>query len=352
MRKSIFWGAAGVAAMLVAASAEARDLSGAGSTAIYPVLSKWADAYHKANGIATNYQAIGSGGGIQQINSKTVDFGASDKPLKHEDLVKNNEVQFPAVIIAIVPVVNIRGIQAGQMTISGPVLADIYLGKIKYWDDPALKKLNPNLTLPHLDISTVHRSDGSGTTFNFTDYLGKVSPEWKQKVGSDTAVEWPNGVGGKGNAGVAGMTQQVNGAIGYVEYAYAMENHMTYTKMINAAGKTLEPTIEAFEAGGANAKFSPASDFYTVPTDAPGEKSWPITAVTWVIMRTDYPAEQNAGVLKFFDWSLKSDEGHKLATSLDYVPLPSNVVSLIEASWTQWFKDASGKPLWTASAQR
>ena len=351
MRTSKLWSAVGLAAMLVAGPAMAKDLSGAGSTAIYPVLAKWADAYHASTGIAINYQAIGSGGGIQQINAKTVDFGASDKPLKHEDLAKNNEVQFPAVIIAITPVVNLPGIKPGELTLSGPVLADIFLGKIAYWDDPAIAKLNPGVKLPHLDVSTVHRSDGSGTTFNWTDYLGKVSPEWQQKIGADTAVEWPNGVGGKGNAGVASMTQQINGSIGYVEYAYAMENKMTYTKMVNAAGKTLEPTMEGFEAGGANASFSAANDFYTVPTNAPGDKSWPITAVTWVIMRTDYPADQNESVLKFFDWSLKSDTGHSQATALDYVPLPSNVVGLIEASWTQSFKGQDGKPIWTASAK-
>jgi phosphate transport system substrate-binding protein len=351
MKKTMMLGAVGLASMLIAGSAMARDLSGAGSTAIYPVLAKWADAYHTSTGIAVNYQAIGSGGGIQQINAKTVDFGASDKPLVHADLAKNNEVQFPAVIIAIVPVINIPGIQPGQLTLSGAALADIYLGKIAYWDDPAIVKLNPGVKLPHLDISTVHRSDGSGTTFNFTDYLGKVSPEWQQKVGSDTAVEWPNGVGGKGNAGVASMAQQINGSIGYVEYAYAMENKMTYAKMINAAGKTLEPTLDAFEAGGANASFSAANDFYTVPTNAAGDKSWPITAVTWVIMRTDYPADQNGGVLKFFDWSLKNDAAHSQARALDYVPLPPNVVGLIEASWAQEFKGSDGKPIWTASAK-
>ena len=351
MKKSMLMSAVALAAMVIAGAASAKDLSGAGSTAIYPVLAKWADAYHTANGIAVNYQAIGSGGGIQQINAKTVDFGASDKPLKHEDLVKNSEVQFPAVIIAIVPVVNIPGIKAGDLVLSGDVLADIYLGKVAYWDDAAIKKLNPSLKLPHLDISSVHRSDGSGTTFNFTDYLGKVSPEWQQKVGADTAVEWPNGVGGKGNAGVASMSQQINGAIGYVEYAYAMENKMTYTKMVNAAGKTLAPSKEAFEAGGANANFSADNDFYTIPTNAAGEKSWPITAVTWVIMRTDYPAEQNAGVLKFFDWCLKNETAHSQASALDYVPLPPNVVGLIEGSWAQEFKGADGKPLWTASAR-
>jgi len=351
MKKSMLMSAVALAAMVIAGSASARDLSGAGSTAIYPVLAKWADAYHSANGIAVNYQAIGSGGGIQQINAKTVDFGASDKPLTHEDLAKNHEVQFPAVIIAIVPVVNVPGVKAGDMVLDGPTLANIYLGKIAYWDDAAIKKLNPSLKLPHLDISTVHRSDGSGTTFNFTDYLGKVSPEWKQKVGADTAVEWPNGVGGKGNAGVASMAQQINGAIGYVEYAYAKENKMVYTKMINAAGKTLEPASEAFEAGGANANFSADNDFYTIPTNASGENSWPITAVTWVIMRTDYPADQNQGVLKFFDWCLKNDTAKSQATSLDYVPLPANVVGLIEGSWAQSFKGSDGKPIWTASAR-
>ena len=350
MKQTKLWSAVGVAAMLFAGSAMARDLSGAGSTAIYPVLAKWADAYHTATGIAVNYQAIGSGGGIQQIGAKTVDFGASDKPLVHADLAKNNEIQFPAVIIAIVPVINIPGIKPGDMTLSGPVLADIYLGKVAYWDDPAIVKLNPGLKLPHLDISTVKRSDGYGTTFNWTDYLGKVSDEWKSKVGSDTAVEWPNGVGGKGNAGVASMAQQINGAIGYVEYAYAMENKMVYTKMINASGKTIDPTLDAFEAGGANASFSAANDFYTVPTNASGDKSWPITAVTWVIMRTDYPGDQNAGVLKFFDWSLKSDPAHAQAKALDYVPLPPNVVGLIETAWGQWFKGQDGKPIWTASA--
>jgi phosphate transport system substrate-binding protein len=342
---------AGLAAMVLAGGAQARDLSGAGSTAIYPVLSKWADAYKQATGISMNYQAIGSGGGIQQITQKTVDFGASDKPLKHDDLTKIKGVQFPAVIISIVPVVNIPGIKPGELTLSGPVLANIYLGKITFWDDPQITKLNPGVKLPHLDISSVHRSDGSGTTFNFTDYLGKVSPEWQQKVGSDTAVEWPGGVGGKGNAGVAGMTQQVNGSIGYVEYAYAMENKMIYTKMVNAAGKTIEPSMAAFEAGGSNANFTSANDFYTIPTNAPGEQSWPITAVTWVIMRTDYPADQNEPVLKFFDWCLKNDQAHSQATALNYVPLPSNVVGQIETSWAQWFKDRSGKPIWTASAQ-
>jgi phosphate transport system substrate-binding protein len=349
MQKSKLLSAVGLAAMLFAGSAMAKDLNGAGGTAIYPVLAKWADAYKQSTGTAVNYQAIGSGGGIQQITAKTVDFANSDKPLTPDDLAKINTVQFPMVIISITPVVNLPGIKPGEMTLSGPVLADIYLGKIAYWDDPAITKLNPGIKLPHLDISTVHRSDGSGTTFNFTNYLGKVSPEWQQKVGADTAVEWPNGVGGKGNAGVASMTQQINGAIGYVEYAYVMENKMTYTKMINAAGKTLDPTMDAFSTAAANADFSKVKDFYLILTNQPGDKSWPITAATYMLMRTDYPPEQNEPVLKFLDWCLKN--GQAQASALDYVPLPPPVVAQIEASWTKDFKGPNGQPLWTASAK-
>ncbi|HVA12611.1 MAG TPA: phosphate ABC transporter substrate-binding protein PstS [Stellaceae bacterium] len=347
MKTSMMWSAAGLAAMLIAGSATAKDLNGAGGTAIYPVLAKWSDAYKKATGIAVNYQAIGSGGGIQQITAKTVDFANSDKPLTPADLAKIHTVQFPAVIISITPVVNLPGIKPGELTLSGPVLADIYLGKIADWDDPAIAKLNPGVKLPHLDISTVHRSDGSGTTFNFTNYLGKVSPEWQQKVGSDVSVDWPNGVGGKGNAGVASMTQQINGSIGYVEYAYVMDNHMTYTKMINAAGKTLDPTMDAFSTAAANADFSKVQDFYLILTNQPGDKSWPITAATYMLMRTDYPADRNQAVLKFLDWCLK--KGQSQAAALDYVPLPPPVVAQIEASWAKSFKGQDGKPIWTAS---
>jgi phosphate transport system substrate-binding protein len=348
MKKSMFMSAVALAAMVIAGSASAKDLNGAGGTAIYPVLAKWADAYKQATGIAVNYQAIGSGGGIQQITAKTVDFANSDKPLTHADLTKINAVQFPAVIISITPVINLPNVKPGDLTLSGPVLADIYLGKIAYWDDAAITKLNPGIKLPHLDISTVHRSDGSGTTFNFTNYLGKVSPEWDQKVGADTAVEWPNGVGGKGNAGVASMVQQINGSIGYVEYAYVMDNHMTYTKMVNAAGKTLAPTMDAFAAAASNADFTKVQDFYLILTNQPGDKSWPITAATYMLMRTDYPAAQNEPVLKFLDWCLKN--GQQQASALEYVPLPAGVVSQIEASWSV-FKGQDGKPLWTASAR-
>jgi phosphate transport system substrate-binding protein len=247
----------------------------------------------------------------------------------------------------VVLAVNLPGIRPGELKLDGPTIANIYLGKITKWDDAAIKKLNPSLKLPHLDISTIHRSDGSGTTFNFTNYLGKVSPEWDNKVGADTAVEWPNGVGGKGNAGVASMSQQINGSIGYVEYAYAKENKMVYTKLINTAGTTLDPTMDAFAAAASNADFSKVKDYYLILTDQPGDKSWPITAATYMLMRTDYPAEQNEPVLKFLDWCMKN--GQQQAAALDYVPMPAAVVSQIEASWASEFKGSDGKPLWTAA---
>ncbi len=350
MRKPILWSLAATAAIFMVTSAQAKDLNGAGGTAIYPVLAKWSDAYKKETGIAVNYQAIGSGGGIKQITEKTVDFANSDKPLTPENLAKIDVAQFPAVIISITPVVNLPGVKPGEMVISGPVLADIYLGKIKKWDDPALKKLNPGMNLPDEDISVVHRSDGSGTTFNFTNYLAKVSPEWNEKVGSDVSVDWPTGVGGKGNAGVANFVQQIKGSIGYVEYAYVMENHLTYTKMVNKEGKTLEPTMAAFQAAAANADFTKVKDFYLILTDQPGDKSWPITAATYMLMRKDYPADRNKPVLTFLDWCLR--HGQDQARALAYVPLPDGVVRQIEESWAREFKDQAGKPLWTASMQR
>jgi phosphate transport system substrate-binding protein len=334
------------ATALTATASHAGDLSGAGSTAIYPVLAKWSDEYHKESGVAVNYQAIGSGGGIAQIKAKTVDFGATDKPLKPEELDQTHLTQFPAVIISITPVVNLPGVKPGDLTLSGPVLADIYLGKITSWDAPEIKKLNPNIKLPNTKITTVHRSDGSGTTFNFTDYLSKVSPEWDKTVGEDVSVSWPNGVGGKGNAGVASYVQQIQGAVGYVEYAYVMENHLVYTKMVNKAGKTVEPTMEAFQAAAANADFSKVKNFYLILTDQPGEQSWPITGSTWLLMRVDYPPAQNQGVLKFSDWFLK--HGQAQAKALDYVPMPDSVVAQIEKDWQATFKGADGKPIWTA----
>jgi phosphate transport system substrate-binding protein len=324
-----------ISAVLMAAPAGAATLNGAGGTAIYPVLSIWAQQYQTKTGTAVNYQAIGSGGGIHQIEAKTVDFANSDKPLKPDDLDKNGLVQFPQVIISIVPVVNLPGIRPGELVIDGKVLANIYLGTITKWNDPALKALNPHVNLPDMAITVVHRSDGSGTTFNFTNYLDKMSPEWQAKVGSDTSVSWPLGLGGKGNAGVAANVQQTSGAIGYVEFAYAMQNKMTYMDMINSAGKRVVPTMAAFQAAAGNADFSHVKDFYLILTNQPGARSWPITAATYMLMRKDYPADKNAEVLKFLDWALR--DGQADSKKLDYVPFPDSVVKQIEASWTASF---------------
>ncbi len=319
-------------------SAHAASLTGAGGTAIYPVLSKWAATYAQETGDNVNYQPIGSGGGIKQIESKTVLFANTDMPLKPDDVAKNGLVQFPQVIISITPVVHIAGIKPGELVFDGPTLADVYLGKITEWDDPAIKKLNPNVKLPHEAITTVHRSDGSGTTFNFTDYLSKVSDDWKSKVGEGTSVSWPNGVGGKGNPGVASYVQQVDGAIGYVEYAYVIENKMTYTDMVNMAGKRITPTMAAFQAAAGNADFTKVQDFYLILTDQPGDKSWPITAATYMLLRKDSPPDQNHLALKFLDWALK--KGQDQAKALDYVPLPDDVVKQIEQHWSKEIPDA------------
>jgi phosphate transport system substrate-binding protein len=343
MRKHILAAIAAASVSLTFAGAQAATLNGAGGTAIYPVLAKWADKYAKEKGDAVNYQAIGSGGGIKQIEAKTVLFANSDMPLKPADIDKNNLVQFPQVIISITPVVNLKGIKPGQLVFDGPTLASVYLGEIKEWDDPAIKKLNPHAKLPHEAITVVHRSDGSGTTFNFTNYLSKVSSEWKQKVGDNTSVSWPVGVGGKGNAGVASYVQQVDGAIGYVEYAYVMENHLVYTDMVNKAGKRLAPTMGAFQAAAANADFSKVQNFYLILTDQPGAKSWPITAATYMLLRKDTPADQNKLALTFLDWALK--DGQPQAKALNYVPLPPDVVKQIETSWTKNL----GTSAWTAS---
>ncbi len=336
-------GAASIAAISTGASAS--DLNGAGSSAIYPVLNIWAQKYEKETGIKVNYQPIGSGGGIKAIESKTVDFGASDKPLVHADITANNLFQFPQVIISIVPVINVPGIKAGELVLDGKTVADIFLGKIAKWNDPEIQALNPKVKLPNLGIIVVHRSDGSGTTFNWVNYLGKVSPEWESSVNKggpgETAVTWPadakgRGNAGKGNAGVAGAVAQVVGSIGYVEFAYAKQNNMTYTDMINSAGKRVAPVMSAFQSAGANADFSKVQDYYLVLTDQPGDASWPVTGTTWVIMRTDYDAARNQNVVKFFDWCLR--HGQAQAESLDYVPLPDNVVSQIEASWKTTLK--------------
>ncbi len=336
----------GAAALLLSSAAYAAEMTGAGATFPYPIYAKWAEAYHAATGNSLNYQSIGSGGGIQQIEAKTVDFGASDMPLKPEDLEKNHLTQFPGIIGGEVMVVNLPGIEKGQMTLDGPTIANIYLGHITKWNDPAIAKLNPGLKLPATDIAVVERSDGSGTTFVFTNYLSKVSPEWKDKVGESTAVQWPVGIGGKGNEGVAANTARTLGGIGYVEYAYALQNNMAFTKLINAAGKALMPASQVFQAAAANADWKKAPGFYLILTDQPGDQSWPITGASFILLQKqqDKPANAKA-VLDFFSWSYKN--GAQMADSLAYVPLPTSVIPTIQDSWRQNIKDASGKPVWT-----
>src|ERR1700709_1853353 len=328
-----------VAAGLVAASTQgfAADITGAGATFPFPIYSKWADAYKKETGNGLNYQSLGSGAGIKQIQAKTVTFGATDAPLKAEQLEKDGLIQWPMVMGAIVPVVNLEGIKPGELVLSGALLGDIYLGKITKWDDPAIAKLNPKLKLPTDAITVVRRSDGSGTSFNFTNYLSKASADWKTKVGSGTAVEWPAGVGAKGNEGVAGNISQTKNSIGYVEYAYAKQNKLTYTALINKAGKTVHPTVAAFQAAASNADWAKAPGYYLILTDQPGEASWPITAATFILMHkdsTDKAASQEA--IKFFKWAF--EKGGKAAEELDYIPMPAAVVKLIEKTWSAEIK--------------
>jgi phosphate transport system substrate-binding protein len=324
-----------VAAGLVAASASAfaADITGAGATFPFPIYSKWADAYKKETGNGLNYQSIGSGAGIKQIEAKTVTFGATDMPLMVEQLDKAGLLQWPMVMGAIVAVVNIDGLKPGELVFDGPTLADIYLGKITKWDDPAIKKLNPNVNLPSAAIAVVHRADGSGTTFNFTNFLSKVSPDWKSKVGEGTAVEWPTGVGAKGNEGVAANVAQTKNSIGYVEYAYAKQNKLVYTALINKAGKKVEPTVDSFQAAASNADWTSAPGYYVILTDQPGEKSWPITASTFILMHRA-PADKAASgeAIKFFKWAFAN--GGKMAEELDYIPMPENVVKMIEKTWS------------------
>ncbi|MFZ1907912.1 MAG: phosphate ABC transporter substrate-binding protein PstS [Burkholderiales bacterium] len=332
------------AAALVSAAAMAADITGAGATFPYPIYAKWADAYHKATGIGLNYQSIGSGGGIKQINAKTVDFGASDMPLKPEVLEKEGLMQFPTVIGGDVPVYNLKGFKAGELKFSGALLADIYLGKITKWNDPAIAALNPGVGLPNQAISVVHRSDGSGTTFIWTNYLSKVSPEWKEKVGDGTSVAWPTGVGGKGNEGVASYVQRIDGSIGYVEYAYVLQNKMAYGLVKNRDGNFVSPNAKAFMAAAAGADWSAAPGMYLILTDAPGAHAWPIAGATFILMHKvqDKPANAKQ-VLTFFKWAYAN--GDRMAEALDYVPLPDSVVSLIESSWKN-IKDASGNSVY------
>jgi len=331
-----------VAAALVAAlpgfagSAQAAEATGAGSTFVFPILAKWADDYLAVKSDKINYQSIGSGGGIAQIKSGTVDFGASDMPMKPEELAKLGLGQFPLVIGGVVPVVNIDGIKPGELRFTGAVLADIFLGKIKVWNDPALQQLNPDVKLPTAAITVVHRSDGSGTTFNWANYLSKVSPEWKDKVGEGTAVEWPVGVGGKGNEGVAAFVTQSKNSIGYVEYAYVLQNHMTYGLVQNRTGTFIKPDAESFQAAAESADWATAKDFYLIMTDAPGAKAYPVTATVFMLM---YKQPKNPPRTKvaidFFLWALEN--GQKQAAALDYVPLPPGLVKQIEAYWKTQF---------------
>ena len=340
--------AAGLAAAALVAPAGAADISGAGATFPYPIYAKWADSYKKETNVGLNYQSIGSGGGIKQIKAKTVTFGATDAPLPGKELDEGGLAQFPMVMGGIVPVVNLDGVKPGDLVIDGPTLAKIFLGEIKSWDDAAIAKLNPNVKLPKQAIAIVHRSDGSGTTYNFAYYLAEVSPDWKSKVGVNTALEWPAGIGAKGNEGVANNVGNTKGAIGYVEYAYAKQNKLTHTKMINKAGKTVAPTSESFQAAAANANWKSQPGFGVILANQAGEASWPMTAATWILIyKKPADAAATAEALKFFAWSYA--KGGKAAEELDYVPMPANVVKDVEAMWTSEIKDANGKPLYSVT---
>jgi phosphate transport system substrate-binding protein len=335
------------AAFLCAATipAHATEISGAGATFPYPIYAKWAEAYKAKTGTAMNYQSIGSGGGIKQITAKTVDFGASDMPLKPEELDKNGLQQFPMVMGGVVPVVNLSGIAPGQLKLDGKVLAGMYLGTITKWDDPAIKALNPGLTLPDKAIATVHRSDGSGTNFIFTHYLSSIDDDFKSKIGENTSVEFPGGLGGKGNEGVAAIAGRTDGAIGYVEYAYALQNKMTYAQLKNRDGNFVSPNSSTFQAAAANADWSKAPGFYLLLTDQPGKDSWPITGATFILMHHQQEKPEIAReVLNFFNWAYHN--GGQLAEQLDYVPMPPAVISAVEASWKS-ITGPDGKPVWT-----
>jgi len=333
------------AAATFSLAAQALDITGAGATFPYPIYAKWADAYKKETGVSLNYQSIGSGGGIKQITAKTVDFGASDMPMQPDDLQKNGLIQFPAIMGGVVPVYNLKGVNAGQIRLTGPLLADIYLGKVKMWNDPAIGKLNPGVKLPDQAITVVARSDGSGTTFLFTNYLSKVSADWKSAVGEGTSVKWAVGVGGKGNEGVANYVARIDGAIGYVEYAYAKQNKLSYALMANKEGSFVAPDDSAFKAAAAGADWSKAPGMYLVLTDQPGKDSWPMTGASFILMHKVQEKPDSAKeVLKFFDWSFKN--GGKMADELDYVPMPDPVVKLIQSTWKSQIKDSAGKAVY------
>ena len=325
-----------LASLCMSGFAHATDVNGAGSSFVYPVLSKWSQDYSKSSSNRINYQSIGSGGGIAQIKAATVDFGASDAPLSADDLKAGGLGQFPSVIGGIVPVMNIEGVASGQLKLDGETLAKIFLGEITVWNDPAIVALNPDMKLPDSKITVVHRSDGSGTSFNFTNYLSKVSDGWKSKIGFGTTVPWPVGVGGKGNEGVSAYVKQIKNSIGYVEYAYALQNKMTHAQLKNAAGKFIQPNSKAFQAAADTADWANAKDFNLIMTNAPGDSAWPITATTWIIMyKQPKNAEQSQAAFNFFKWSLEN--GQQQASALDYVALPDSLVKRIEGYWKSDF---------------
>jgi phosphate transport system substrate-binding protein len=340
-----------LAGALVAAgagtAAAAETITGAGATFPYPIYGKWASDYNKLTGVELNYQSIGSGGGIKQIKANTVDFGASDAPLEPQELTEAGLMQFPMIMGGVVPVVNLSGVKAGTLKLTPDVLADIYLGKIKSWSDPKIAALNGGMKLPSSAITVVHRADGSGTTWIFTNYLSKVSADWKKDVGNDKSVAWPVGVGGKGNEGVAAFVGKVDGSIGYVEYAYALQNKMTTALLKNQAGEFVAPTADAFQAAAASADWAHAAGYYMVLTDQPGKDSWPITGASFILLhkKQDKP-DQARAVLKFFDWAYKN--GADAALALDYVPMPSSVADMVRSSWTKDLKDMAGEPVWSA----
>jgi phosphate transport system substrate-binding protein len=339
-----------VVGFLVAAvvPAAAVEISGAGATFPYPIYAKWADTYRKDTGVGLNYQSIGSGGGIKQIEARTVTFGATDAPLKGAELEKFGLVQFPMVMGAIVPVVNLEGIKAGELVLDGPTLAAIFLGTVKSWDDPAIKKLNPDVKLPIKPIAVVHRSDGSGTTFNFTYYLAQVSPDWKSQVGSNTSVEWPVGIGAKGNEGVSNNVTQTQGSIGYVELAYALQNKMFTTRMVNKEGKIVEASGFLVQAAAANADWNSVPGYGVILANQPGVASWPMTAATFILIpKQPQDPVATAEALKFFAWAYAN--GDKMADELDYVPMPKKVAEEIKKMWAREIKDSNGNPLHTSS---
>jgi len=336
---------AGAAAALVMSTSFAADMTGAGATFPYPIYAKWAESYKAATGNGLNYQSVGSGAGIKQIKAKTVDFGASDMPLKAEELEEAGLMQFPAIMGGVVAVVNVEGVQPGQLKLTGPVLADIYMGKITKWNAQAIAALNPGVKLPDADITVVHRADSSGTSFLFTDYLSKTSADWKGSIGAGTTVKWAVGVGGKGNEGVAANVQRIKGAIGYVEWAYAKKNKLAHTQLKNKDGNFLQPDDDAFKAAAAGAEWTKAPGFGVVLTDQAGKQSWPITGVSYILMhKTQANAEKGTEVVKFFDWAFKN--GAPAAAELDYVPMPASVVKLVQANWKANLKDASGKAIY------